>query len=197
MQTKNRKCSYCKKKVPAETAIRGGLRAFCSMEHLMAFTKSEAGQKVVRKAVRQDTKEQLERMKSRSQWLTEAQRAFNAWIRWRDRKDACISCGEKPSERVGGAFDAGHYIDVGDAGRGSYRRFDTNNVHAQCKKCNRFSNSGVKDVYRKQLIAKIGLEKVEELESVREQKRFNVEKLKRIKAVFQKRLRINKKIVDR
>ena len=194
MISKNAKCKHCKKKVPAESAIRKGLQAFCSIEHLVAYSKSEAGQKAIKRNVRQDTKEQLDRMKTRADWLREAQNAFNAWIRYRDRNDACISCGSFPTQKHGGTWDAGHYMDVGDAAAGSVLRFNTYNVHKQCVKCNRWSNTGVKRGYRNNLINKVGKLKVLELENARGMKGYNIEDLKRIKSIFQKRLRIRKKL---
>jgi hypothetical protein len=188
VQAKNRKCSYCKKKVPAESAVRGGLRAFCSVEHLVAFTKTEAGQKAVRKAVRQDTKEQLDKMKTRSMWAREAQTAFNAWIRWRDRDKPCISCGRDHQ----GQYHAGHYRTTAAAPE---IRFNTWNVHKQCSVCNNHKSGNIVE-YRINLIRRIGEEKVRILEETSEIRRYDIEYLKRIKRIYTKRLRVEKKIVD-
>lgn len=193
LRPKTRKCKQCKKKVPVDSVCQKGLLAFCCVEHLIEYSKSEAGRKTIKRSIRQDTKEQLDRIKSRAVWLREAQAAFNAWIRYRDRNDACISCGSFPTQKHGGTWDAGHYMDVGDAAAGSVLRFNTYNVHKQCVKCNRWSNSGVKRGYRNNLINKVGKPKVLELENTRGMKDYNIEKLKRIKSIFQKRLRIRKK----
>ena len=189
VQTKNRKCSYCKKKVPAESALRSGLRAFCCMEHLMAFAKSEAGQAVIQKAIRQDTKEQLERIKTRSNWLSDAQDAFNAWIRWRDRDKPCISCGRDHQ----GQYHAGHYRTTAAA---SHIRFHGWNVHKQCAPCNNQKSGNIVE-YRINLVRRIGEEKVRWIEENNETRRYDVEYLKRLKRVFQKKLRISKKLFDK
>ena len=193
MTPKNRKCSYCKQKIPAETAIRGGLRAFCSMEHLIAFAKSEEGQAVVRKSVRQDTKEQLAKMRTKSDWVKLAQKAVNAWVRFRDRDKPCISCGNLPQQKLGGTMDAGHYRSRGAAG---HLRFNTNNIHAQCVKCNRHLSGNAVE-FRINLIRRIGEDKVQQLEADSSLRNFDVHYLQRITEVFRKRLRIEKKIANK
>ena len=68
------------------------------MECLIAFTKSEKGKTAIKKTIerhnRQDRARVLDKQKTRSQWLSEAQSAFNRYVRWRDRHEPCISCGK-------------------------------------------------------------------------------------------------------
>lgn len=101
--------------------------------------------------------------KSLSALLETAQKDFNSYIRKRDSKGyyfVCISCnGRKPLTQM----DAGHYYSMGNH---SYLRFNENNVHGQCKKCNQFMHGHLIN-YRENLIKKIGLEKVEELDAWR------------------------------
>lgn len=92
-----------------------------------------------------------------------AQDDFNAWIRKRDAKDGyfvCISCNTPKSLSQ---MDAGHYYSRGNH---SFLRYNENNVHGQCRKCNSFM-SGYLIPYRENLIKKIGLDKVEELDKWR------------------------------
>lgn len=110
-----------------------------------------------------------------------AQKIFNAWIRQRDSKDGyfiCISCGLlKPTEFM----DAGHYVPIKT---GSYLRFDEDNVHGECRYCNRFNDFHLIG-YRKNLIKKIGLEKVEYLEqNSRKIKKWNKTELQEIAAKY-------------
>ena len=194
MQSKNRRCAHCKKKVPADSVFVSGLRAFCSYDHLMEFAKSDKGKKVVKQAVRKDLQEKKEKLKTPSNWRDEAQAAFNAWVRFRDRDKPCISCGRRPEQRIGGAFDAGHYRSRGSTPNSL--RMHSWNVHAQCKHCNRDLSGNVVE-YRINLVRRIGIEKVEWLESQNTPVIRSLEYWKRLKQVFQKRLRIEKKIVDR
>lgn len=101
--------------------------------------------------------------KSLEQLKEIAQDAFNAYIRKRDAKDGyfvCISCNESKALNK---MDAGHYYSKGNH---SYLRYNENNVHGQCRKCNSFM-SGHLIPYRENLIKKIGIEKVEELDTWR------------------------------
>lgn len=194
--TKNKRCSFCKAKVPASEGFQTPLRFFCSRDHAYEWTQSKSGQKAVKKVAKKRQREAKQGLKTKSEWLKDAQNAVNAWIRWRDRHDNCISCGGAPQERHGGVFDAGHYIDRGTAKSGSYLRFNTWNIHKQCTRCNRYNGSACKPEYRQRLIAKIGLERVEWLESATGTPNTSIEYYKRVIAVFKKRLRINKKLVD-
>jgi len=84
---------------------------------------------------------------------------FSKMIRARDNIGGffrCPTCGRTlPIEEA----DAGHYI---TRARKSVM-FDEMNVHAQCRKCNRFEE-GNHFIYRKWLVEKFGEEKVDELE---------------------------------
>ena len=104
--------------------------------------------------------------------LKKAQTAFNAYIRRRDGKK-CISCGY---EGEGRQFHAGHYKSQGG---NSLLRFHEDNVHSQCQVCNNHLSGNLAE-YRKNLIEKIGIEKVEWLESTKGTKKWSVEELKEI-----------------
>lgn len=79
-------------------------------------------------------------------------KVFNRYIRFRDTEDGygvCISCGYgKPFEEL----DAGHfYAKQGYDGL----RYNEDNVHAECRKCNRFDDSHLIS-YQDNLLGKIG-----------------------------------------
>jgi hypothetical protein len=83
------------------------------------------------KAERKDIAVRKEAIKTRSDYLKEAQIAFNAFIRARDAHQVCICC-DRPlqADGVGGGFDCGHYRSVGSA---PHMRFDERNAHGQTK----------------------------------------------------------------
>ena len=95
--------------------------------------------------------------------LAKAQKVFNAWIRQRDSKEGyftCISCFRTlPVDQM----NAGHYVPVKG---GSALRFNENNVNGECIRCNGFDEFHLIG-YRKNLIKKIGIKKVEVLERMR------------------------------
>jgi len=186
MKSANRRCKQCRKKVPAESAFVTQLRAFCSFECLQQFTKSDQGRKTIAKSSRAETRERKEKLKTRSDYMKEAQAAFNAYVRARDKDDACISCGNYVlDDQIGGGWDAGHYRSTGSA---PHLRFHLHNCHKQCVKCNRFLSGNVAE-YRKGLIKKIGMEKVEALEAMNAVENIGKkeEYLMRIKKIFTKK----------
>ncbi len=86
-----------------------------------------------------------------------AQLVFNKFIRLRDKDELCISCGKK----INGVKHASHYL---SAGGHSAVRYNEDNVWVSCYKCN-VMLSGNQIEYRKRLIQKIGVERVEWLEN--------------------------------
>jgi hypothetical protein len=95
--------------------------------------------------------------------MRKADDAFSLYIRTRDSQEyegrafRCISCGRVLSIDQA---DCGHYVNRGHMSL----RFSESNCHNQCRYCNRFKEGNIQD-YRKGLIQKIGLQKVELLEA--------------------------------
>ena len=134
--------------------------------------------KAAKRAETQKTKERREKIKTIPKLIREAQTAFNAFIRVRDRSMPCICCGQPLGlDSVGGGFDAGHYRSTGSA---SHLRFDEDNCHGQRKQCNRWGAGRAVD-YRIGLIARIGLERVEALESNNHVHKWTADDLRFIK----------------
>ncbi len=162
----------------------------CCMACARAMAKDPKLQKVAAKAItrqkRQDLQERREKLKTKGEHLREAQQAFNAYIRERDRLAgyACISS-DRPLDWNGNAVDAGHYRSTGAA---PHLRFDENNCHAQSKHDNRYLSGNVAD-YRLGLIQRIGLAAVEALEADQEPRRYTIEDLQAIKALYRQKLR--------
>ncbi|WP_339496915.1 recombination protein NinG [Pseudomonas sp. EA_15y_Pfl1_P101] len=135
---------------------------------------------------RKDIKVRKEKLKSRGDHMREAQQAFNEYIRARDQAAGhlCISSGN-PLDWSGNAVDAGHYRSVGSA---PHLRFDERNCHAQSKQDNRFLSGNAVD-YRIGLIARIGQEAVDALESDQSVRKYTVDEIKAIKAEYRAKTR--------
>lgn len=132
-------------------------------------------------ASRKIIKAKLEKLKTARDWTKEAQIAFNAFIRERDKGQTCICCGQSLSSGdTGGQYDCGHYRSVGSA---PHLRFDPRNAHAQRKQCNRWGAGRAVD-YRLGLLTRIGREAVESLESDQTPRKYSIEELKSIKAHY-------------
>ena len=152
-----------------------------------AQRKELARQRETAKKERQRRQRVRESLKTKSQWDKEAQSAFNRYIRIRDEGKDCVSCGNpligKSNYLTGSAIDASHYRSRGAA---SHLKFNVFNVHSACTRCNR-QLSGNAVEYRIRLIERIGLERVERLESDNEPRRFDIHYLKRMKSIFSRR----------
>ena len=142
-----------------------------------------------KKADRASIKARKEALKTIPDLIKEAQREFNAYIRARDAGKPCICCGQPlGAGEVGGAFDCGHYRSTGSA---SHLRFDERNAHAQRKVCNRWGAGRAVD-YRIGLVARIGLEAVEALESDNTPHKWRREELISIREQYREKLKTMK-----
>jgi hypothetical protein len=132
------------------------------------------------------TRERKQAMKTRSDWLKDAQAAFNQFVRLRDQLagHACISSG-RPLDWSGNAVDAGHFRSVGSA---PHLRFNEDNCHAQSKHDNQYKSGNAVD-YRQGLIARIGLARVEALEADQTPCRWTIEELQAIRDTYRAKLR--------
>ena len=189
-----RRCSFCRKKIPAAGAVVGSLKAFCNMEHLIQFARTK-GKIVVDKAKRLEKKADSIKLKRRVEWVKEAQAAFNSYIRERDRGNECISCSTiLPMEDiVGGGYDCGHYRSTGSS---PHLRFNLHNAHGQCKKCNRYLSGSVTN-YRIKLVKKIGNYRLDALEANQVIRKYSIEYLQRIKLIFTKKVKRIKSNADK
>jgi hypothetical protein len=127
-------------------------------------------------------------LKSKSEWIKEAQQAFNEFIRWRDKGKPCISC-DKMDDGTHQRH-ASHYRSVGAC---TSLRFNTFNVHASCMQCNSILSGNLIE-YRIRLKFKLGDERVDWLESQNGIARYDIDYAKRVKRIFKKRTRIYKKL---
>lgn len=167
-----KKCQYCKKEFepwPPTAKV-------CSID-----CAANIARKKREKLERAEIRTKREALKTRSDYLKEAQREFNSYIRERDRGKGCICCKVPLGfESIGGAYDAGHYRSVGSA---PHLRFNENNCHGQTKKCNRWGAGRAVD-YRIGLISRIGEVAVQELENDNSTAKWTIEDLKSIKAHY-------------
>lgn len=126
--------------------------------------ESDAGKVKMQKALNQAQKPRQELEKaakekkdtlSRGNALKNAQIAFNAYIRERDKFKPCISS-NSPWQR---GFEAGHFFTVKQY---TALRFDEDNVHGQSIGDNRFKEGNNED-YSVNLVNRIGKERYDKL----------------------------------
>ena len=163
---------------------------WCSIEcgAAIAIAAGAARKLKLAKADRAATKVRKDATKRRADHIAEAQQSFNAFVRYRDRDELCISCDvhlPTLAGAPGGGFDCGHFRSRGSA---PHLRFDERNAHGQCKRCNRYKAGNVSD-YRVGLIARYGALTVEALEADQTERRYTVEELQAIKAHYRAKLK--------
>lgn len=142
--------------------------------------------RVDKKAEKATTRKRIAALKTIPELTKEAQREFNAYVRYRDRCQPCICC-VRPlgTGSVGGAYDCGHYRSTGSA---PHLRFSEANAHAQRKDCNRYGAGRAVD-YRLGLIARIGVAAVESLEADNRIHKWTREELIAIKTTYRAKLK--------
>jgi len=156
---RDKKCKICGNNFkPFKTTQR-----VCSHQCAITYAKEKEKEKEAQAWRKEKAKRKAELM-TYSQRLNKVRRVFQKWIRERDKNQPCISCGIITTK----LWDAGHYL---KAEVFSGLIFDEDNVHKQCRKCNRYL-SGNEVQYRLGLIERIGEDRVKALESKANQKRL-------------------------
>lgn len=188
---KSKACKICKERFHPSKPLQVVCGLECAIEDVARQRERRKADHA--KAVRRSLKERKEKLKNRSAWMREAQVAFNAFVRERDRGLPCISCGGHMSDEsliTGSRTDCGHYRSVGAA---PHLRLDLRNAHAQCVKCNRHL-SGNTVSYRLGLIARVGEARVLAVEHDNEPRQHDIAYLRRAKAIFTRRALIYRRI---
>jgi len=165
-------CKVCKERFQQFNSTTKACSIACSLELVKQAHDKE---------YRKETKRLKDKIKSRSEWLKDAQTVFNKFIRLRDNDLACISCGRHHS----GQYHAGHYRSVGSAPE---LRFEELNNNKQCSPCNNHL-SGNLIPYRVNLIKKIGVDKVEWIEGHHEAKKYTIDQIKEIIKLYKQKIK--------
>jgi hypothetical protein len=110
-----------------------------------------------------------------------AQLVFNKYIRERDKDELCISCKQIPKKVNAGHFwNANNHWNV---------RFDEDNVHVQCERCNSYLSGNLLE-YRTNLCLKIGQERFNQLEArARVTRKFTKDELKEIIKTYKQKIK--------
>ena len=157
-----KKCKVCGEKyTPKSNTLEPCPKYECRLVLWDKANKKLAAQ--AKKEQREIKRQAKEKLKTYSQRVNEVKVIFQKYIRMRDAKLPCISCGAATSS----VWDAGHYK---KAELYSGVIFNELNTNKQCGKCNRYLGGNELN-YRVGLINKIGIERVLELEELAENTR--------------------------
>lgn len=170
---KQKECRYCGTRFQPVRPLQSVCSPICAKWLVIAAKKEE----------RERDKARKEAVKTRQQWLAEVQAVVNRYVRLRDKDKPCCSC-DKPAT-WDGQWHASHFRSVGAA---SSVRFNLWNIHKGCSVCNNYLSGNIEG-YRPRLIERIGLERTEWLLAQNTLARYDIEYLKRLKAVMSKKLK--------
>jgi hypothetical protein len=173
------KCKACREPAALKIQMSGYCSYDCAVKQARKLQDAARKRKEAKaKRLHQEKKKAL---KTRSEWLKDAQAVFNKYIRLRDAGLPCISCGRHHQ----GQYHAGHYLTVGACPE---LRFNELNAHKQCAPCNNHLSGNLVN-YRKSLIDKIGLDKVEWLEGPHEPLKITIPEIQALIAEYKEKIK--------
>lgn len=165
MKPRSRKCIICISEFSPYRSTQKVCSPKCGIEFGIRQIAKREQKKVneYKKELRAEKRDAKEKLKTYSQRVNDVKVIFQRYIRIRDAKLPCISCGAITSS----VWDAGHYK---KAELYSGVIFNELNTNKQCGKCNRYLGGNELN-YRVGLINKIGIERVLKLEALAENTR--------------------------
>ena len=178
-----RKCKVCGTVFEKQRPLQFVCSLACGVRY-QRDQKRKAAIKSEREAKRREsvkTAAMRRKLETIPELTKKAQAAFNRYIRLRDRGKPCISCGAPWKDN----FQACHYV---PAGRSNKLRFDEDNVHGGCVRCNLYESGNLRG-YRIGLIGRIGVELVEQLETDHETRKWTKEELRELAAEYRRKAR--------
>ncbi len=188
MTFRRTRCPHCKAKLDTgqrihPACIDGYAEAQAAKAERAKAKKARADAKVERAEARR----RKEAIKPRAKWLAECQAIVNRYVRLRAlaRGEGCYTCGATPEQKFGGTYDAGHFRSVGSA---PHLRYWMPQIKLQCIPCNRHKG-GMPMAFRQHLVRDHGEDWVTRLEAIQHVAKFDVDYLKRLKAVITKKVR--------
>lgn len=187
---RRRRCKICREWFIPKQSFQN----WCSPEHgfeLSEQRRNKDREKALAKLKKENQEKEREakdKLKSRklavkplSYFTKQAQTAFNAFIRERDKDEPCISCGRFHE----GQYHAGHYRTTG---ANPELRFDEDNCHKQCAPCNNHLSGNIEN-YTPRLIEKIGQERFERLMGFHELPKWKRDDYERIRDHYRAKLK--------
>jgi hypothetical protein len=191
MANSKKKCKHCKKFFPAADMVKVPAGTFCTFDHAIEFANNNKskGRAEIKKHQFNEMKERVNSQGAKSKLMQRAQASFNAYIRARDEKQPCISCGTTKPVSGGytgaGGWDAGHYRSRGACPE---LKFEEDNCFKQCVACNR-DNSGNVVNMRIGILKRIGQERLDWIEGPHDPKKYTADDLKEIDKKYKAKLK--------
>lgn len=173
---KAKACAHCQGPFVPVRPLQSVCSRTCALKSVRAKKAKE----------REEVKARKEKLKTIPQLIAEAQTAFNAFTRERDKDKGCFVCLRPFDQNIPGrALHAGHVRSRGAAG---HLRFTEDNCLGECEGCN--GPHGAKPHQIKAgAIARIGAARFEELENDNTPKKWMRDELIAIRATYKAKLK--------
>lgn len=185
MANSKRQCCGCKKRFIVADMIIANVGKFCTDKCRRNYGIDKADKIIAKIRAKKDKEHAL---RTRVFYASDiglrkkqAQIAFNSFIRARDKGLNCISCDKNTGSKV----NAGHYKTTAAYPQ---LRFDEDNCHLQCEKCNSFLSGNIEH-YRPNLIKKIGRERFDKLTDYQESVKLTCDDYKQIEVKYKHKLK--------
>jgi len=191
---KPRPCKVCKTKFTPTRGFVSWCGPECGFELASELARKKAEKAA--KADRRETRAKLEKLKTRGDWIQEAEYEVRRFRRLEElaKGRGCMSCRRSQEEvqgtdgwKPGGAWDAGHFL-----GKGARPelRMEPLCIWLQCKSCNagsaKYARKGytVGLAFEENLRAQEGDALVDWLKGPHEPKHYTIDDLKEIKRTY-------------
>ncbi len=176
-----KQCRHCRKRFEPTMS---SLQICCSPACAFEWAKTVKGKAYRAKAINRERRERKKELRTKGDWTKEAQKAFNEFVRLRDKGEPCISCG-RPDPQEPNTRDCSHYRSVGSAPE---LRFEELNAHASCKYCNRHLSGNIVE-YRIRLKEKIGYRSLAWLEGPHNPLKLTIDDLQQIIKTYRAKIK--------
>ena len=175
------KCKNCKQVFE----VKRFNQKYCDEIDCKAIEALKNLEKIKAKEVKDWSKRKREIVKGMEtvqQLMKITQTTFNKFIRLRDKGKPCISCLNYKPKKV----NAGHYY---SSGGHKNLTFNEDNCHLQCEYCNTFLHGNLIE-YRKNLIERIGVERVNRLDELAHvTRKYTREELRELNELYKKKIK--------
>lgn len=174
------RCKNCKEKFePVKFNQKFCFKPECVREWI------DYGKKQLAKEDRKRIKKIKTSLKTVKDYIKDAQKVFNTFIRVRDEGKFCITCHRILNSKKT-KFDAGHYYSQG--GHSSVR-FDEDNCFGQCVECNRYKHGNL-IMYGENLKDILGEEKYKALKDrAYDTRRYTIQELQTLIVTYKEKIK--------
>ena len=186
MTARRTRCPHCKAKLDTGQRIHpdcidGYVEAQAAKRERAEAKSARAAAKVERA----ETRMRKEAIKTIPKLIAEAQVAFNAYIRERDKDKGCFVCGNPFEDKPGRVQHAGHVRSRGAAG---HLRFHEDNCMGECEGCNGPYGAKPHEI-KVGAVARIGQERFDALERNNAPHKWTRDELRGIRDTYKAKLK--------